>query len=115
VEQGTTDPPDLSTNIFALKTYCGREAEKTWNNEITAFKKLRIGNTQSPNVIGFYSSFTLGETHSIILEYADKGSLEQYLQNTRPPVGLKDTTRFWRGIFGLLRGLKDMHHGQDIV
>jgi len=74
-----------------------------------------VGSIKWPNVIRFYTSFTQGETRSIILEYADKGSLEQYLQNTRPPVGLKDITRFWRGIFGLLRGLKDMHHGQDIV
>jgi len=114
------DPQDISgtndsTDTFVVKTYLGRNAVKSWESEIAAFEKLRTGTIETPNVIKFYSSFMHGTTHNIILEYADKGSLADWIRRTLAPVGGQDTLRFWTGVLGLTRGLRDLHHGSSIV
>ncbi|RDL30168.1 uncharacterized protein BP5553_10446 [Venustampulla echinocandica] len=104
-----------STTIFALKTYRGTDAEKSWNNEVRAFQKFRDPSEESPNVVGFYTAFKHGNICHAILEYADRGSLEQYLEANKPPVDGVDVARFWKRALGLIRGLKDLHNGDRIV
>lgn len=110
------DDGSTSNNIFALKTYHGTDVEKSWENEVQAFKKvLQLRPTGSPNVIGFHTAFKHGDICHTILEYADRGSLEQYLRaNTKPVVG-EDIARLWKRVLGLVRGLKDLHNGNQVV
>ncbi|KAH6672041.1 hypothetical protein B0J14DRAFT_85731 [Halenospora varia] len=103
-----------SATIFALKTYQGRDAEKSWSNEVQTFQKLRdVGS--SPNVIGFYTAFKHGSTWHCILEYADRGSLEQYLRLNMPPKDKINIARLWKRVLGLIRGLKDLQNGHEVI
>jgi serine/threonine protein kinase len=102
-----------STSTFALKTYKGHSAEKTWSREVRAFEKLRDTNTT--DIIGFYTAFKHGDMCNIILEYADKGTLAEFLRGTTPPSEGQEVFRLWKGIFGLMKGLHDLHNGQDIM
>lgn len=106
---------DFSETIFpafALKTYRGKDAETAWENEIKAFKKLQ---NRSPKVIGFYTAFKQGNEYNALLEYADRGSLEDFMKSTEPPATMKDVLGLWKEILELLRGLKDLHQGEHII
>jgi serine/threonine protein kinase len=81
---------------------------------VQTFQKLR-GVGSSPNVIGFYTAFKHGSTWHCILEYADRGSLERYLQLHMPPKDGIDIARLWKRILGLNRGLKDLHNNDHGV
>lgn len=60
-------------------------------------------------MIGFYGSYTQGETYNIIFEYVDQGSLEDYFQTTPPPSKKEDIEAFWTGLLGVFRGLRNIH------
>jgi serine/threonine protein kinase len=103
--------------VYALKTYRGWNAERSWNKEVEHFQKLQNGveGGSSPNVIGFYTAFKHGKTCYCILEYADRGSLEDYLQNNVPPTDGIDIARLWKRVLHLIRGLQDLHNGRDVM
>jgi hypothetical protein len=81
---------------------------------VQTFQKLRDGGS-SPNVIGFYTAFKHGSTWHCILEYADRGSLEQYLQCSMPPEDGIHVARLWKRVLDLIRGLKDLHNGREVM
>ena len=82
-----------------------------------AFRKLHNGieDGSSPNIIGFYTAFKHGSTYHCILEYADRGSLEEYLQKNAPPTDGIDIARLWKRVLGIIRGLKDLHNGTEVM
>lgn len=72
-----------------------------------AFRRLK--QIPDPGLIGFHGSFEQADTYNVILEYADKGTLEQYFNETSPPVRREDITKFWTGLCIVLKGLKNIH------
>jgi len=60
-------------------------------------------------VIGFYGSYRQGISYNVILEYANKGTLEEYFRVTAPPVKGEDIINFWTGLFKIIKGLKSIH------
>jgi serine/threonine protein kinase len=95
----------VSANTFVLKTYITEEAEKYYTNEVAAFHKLK----PTPNIIEFYGSYIHGETINVVMEFADKGSLEQYFREEAEPSTGKDIVKFWRSIFMLGQALAGIH------
>lgn len=57
----------------------------------------------------FCGSYIHGDEFNIILEHADKGSLEDYFRNESPPSSGPDILGFWEGLFQLIKGLKAIH------
>ena len=45
----------------------------------------------------------------MLLEYADKGNLEEYFQRTQPPSTGEDIVKFWRSLFNVLKALSRIH------
>ncbi|CZR62093.1 uncharacterized protein PAC_11990 [Phialocephala subalpina] len=106
------DPKKLATNdprchAYVLKTYMTAEAETYYNNETAAFRRLKH---QDSNLIGFYGSFCQGNTFNIILEYADKGTLERYFKDCRPPIQSEDIINFWDGLFKNIWAVGRIHN-----
>lgn len=60
-------------------------------------------------MIGFYGSFKQDNTYNVILEYADKGNLEQYFRTVSPPTREEDKIKFWERLFNLAKALVQMH------
>jgi hypothetical protein len=81
---------------------------------VQAFQKLR-GRGSSTNVIGFYTAFKHGDTCHAIIEYADQGSMEKYFKSNIPPKDGIDVARLWKQVLGLIRGLKDLHNGNEVM
>lgn len=103
------DPSGRFADTYVLKTYSGAKAEKYYRSEVEAFRKLMSSSMPVPNMITFYGSFVQNETFNIILEYADKGTLEDYFRTEAPPMDSLDIIKFWRGLFGVIQPLQKIH------
>ena len=61
------------------------------------------------NIIGYHGCFIHNGTYNVILEFADKGTLEEYFAREAPPTSGEDIIAFWRGIFGIIGALVSIH------
>jgi hypothetical protein len=98
---------DLS-DTFVLKTYFGTDAATYYNSEVGAFRSLQQNGPNS-GIVGFHGSFTRGDTYNILLEYADKGTLEDYFRQKNPPVESEEIITFWQALFKLVDALRRIH------
>ena len=100
------------TNVFVVKTYRTKDAEKYFTNECEAFRRLMRNRGTSQNVIGFYGSFKHDQSLNIVLEYADRGTLEDLLKTSQPSRG-EDIIDLWQGILEIAQGLSAIHGTQE--
>lgn len=105
--EGNVSQEEAST--FALKTYRSARARQFYETESNAFKRLFNRPNYREGIIGFNSSFIHGGTYNILLEYADRGTLENYFQNVSPPWFPDHIADFWNGFFGLAKALVLIH------
>jgi serine/threonine protein kinase len=86
-----------------------KDAETYYNNEVRAFRQLKMFNGSNTNIIGFYGSYIHGDTFNVILEFADRGSLARYLKETTPPSSGGDIINFWSSLFEVIPALISIH------
>jgi len=93
-----------SLDTFALKTYyeSGSESSK-W--EVEAYQKL----SNCLQITEYYGNFTHNGTKYVLLEFADKGTLEEYFKDTPPPSTPEDINAFWRSLFDITKALYRVH------
>src|SRR5579871_3220705 len=96
---------NTNPNAFILKRYLTKDAEEYHNREVRGFNALRY----SESIIGFYGSYKHGDDYNILLEFADKGTLEDYFQRETPPSRGDDIIKFWSRLFELIKALKAIH------
>lgn len=96
-------------NTFVLKTYRAADAEENYKAERDAYMKLRWAGKPSPHIIAYYGGFIHGDSYNIILEYADQGTLEDFMRNTKSPSTIEDTAIFWDRLFGVTHGIMTIH------
>ncbi|KAL8755893.1 MAG: hypothetical protein Q9199_003320 [Rusavskia elegans] len=107
---GSHDSCGPHPNIFVLKSYRNTvDAEKYYDNEWKALKRVHSP-APSPHIVRFFGRFILGGVYNILLEYADMGTLEDYLAKTPPPCTAKDIIDFWRSILSVTWGLHRIHN-----
>ena len=70
---------------------------------------LRLYGKPSPFIIGYYGSFIDDDTYNIILEYADRGSLEDFMKRTDQPCTVEDMIVFWDRLSNTTHGLAHIH------
>lgn len=88
-----------------------------------AFKKLATKNGSDRSLIQFLGSYRQGDTYNILLEYADRGTLEDFFRHTTPPSLGEDIVMFWDRLFNVIKALSRIHaskrpdgfHGPDIL
>ncbi|RFU24317.1 hypothetical protein B7463_g12025, partial [Scytalidium lignicola] len=100
-----TSRDKVDANTFTLKRYPSKESRAQYEEEVNGFRSVR--NVDS--IIKFYGSFSHGDECNILLEYADRGSLEEYFKNEQPPSRAIDIIKFWASLFQLIKGLKAIH------
>jgi len=69
----------------------------------------------SESIIRFHGSYTHGDSYNLLLEFADKGSLEEYFQKQTPPSRGGDIIKFWNSLFQLIKALKTIHSFLGLV
>ena len=109
------EPDRQPRNTFVLKTYRGHEAQKYHEAERNAFLRLRLSERITPSIIGFYGSFIRDGTYNNILEYADQGTLEDFMERTPSPSNGEDITLLWERLFNVLHGLLTIQNTPGIA
>lgn len=63
---------------------------------------MREGLNEEDGAIGFYGCYTQDTTVNIILEYANGGTLEDYLREVAPPTTTVEIRDFWNSMAKLI-------------
>ena len=92
-------------NTFVLKEYCTLDAQSYYDNEISAFRKIE----SNANIIKYYGSFKRAGKFNLILEYADKKSLEDFFFREVPPSRPEHILLLWDRLFQLIDALRGIH------
>ncbi|KAK4213566.1 kinase-like domain-containing protein [Rhypophila decipiens] len=93
--------------IFALKVF-NSDQKQAFEDETNALAAL--AKVPSDHMVRYYGSFIQGDTYNILLEYADGGTLSDFLKETAPPVRQEDIASCWESIFGLVSALEKVHN-----
>lgn len=97
-------------DIFVLKTF-RRKARKLYKREVEAYETIRrsLDGRNENSIVGFYGSFEHREAFHVILEYANSGTLQEYLNTIPPPMKTEDILSFWENFLTLTRALEGLH------
>lgn len=107
-----TQAQDTSdANTFLMKRYPTPESRAQYDEEVNGFRSVK----QVSSIIRLYGSYSHGDECNILLEYADKGTLEEYFKNETPPSRAADIIKFWENLFQLIKGLKAIHSVREYV
>ncbi|KAL8896162.1 MAG: hypothetical protein Q9207_007843 [Kuettlingeria erythrocarpa] len=96
-------------NTFVLKTYRRDEAEKHHRIERDAYINLRWAGRPTPNIVAFYGSFIQGTSYNLILEYADRGNLRDFMRRTPKPESVEDVLLFFDRLVDIVQGVQCIH------
>ena len=96
-------------NTYVLKTYNTKDADVYYRNEVDAFMKLSSRKEVDESLIKLLGSYKQGGTYNILLEYADRGTLEDFLRDTVPPTLGEDIIFFWKRLFNVIKALQRIH------
>jgi len=88
-----------------LKSYSVKDGASQYKEEVNGFRSVK----QEENIRRFYGSYIYGDHYNLLLEYPDKGTLEEYFQQETPPSRGQDIIKFWEGLFQLIKALKTIH------
>src|SRR6266536_561883 len=100
-----------NANTFLLKRYRTKEGEAHYKQEVDGFRSVK----HADSIIRFYGSYKQGDEFNVLLEFADKGSLEECFQRESPPSRGVDIIKFWENLFQLIKGLKAIHSVREYV
>ena len=76
---------------------------------------MRYQNRPRRNIIAFYGGFEQESSYNIILEYADGGNLDQYMELTPSPTNRQERHDFWINFLDIFDGLAVIHgEGEDV-
>ena len=96
-------------NTFVQKTYRGPDARQQYHAERNAYLKITQKNAPPPFIIAYYGSFIDEDTFNIILEYADRRNLEDFMKNTGQPSTVEDMIELWDRLGCITHGLACIH------
>lgn len=97
--------------MYVLKRYPNKDGEGDYKAEVNGFRSVR----SAGSIIKFYGSYIHGDEFNILLEYGDRGSLEEYFKRETPPSRGLDIIKFWEAMFKLIEGLKVIHSVREWV
>ena len=95
---------------YVLKCLRGQEAEQYYRTEKSAYKKLKLNRQLSEHFLCLYGSFWCESKYYLIFDFADKGTLEDYMATHDPPKKGRDILDFWKQVLTLLKGLYMIHN-----
>ncbi|KAF3001704.1 hypothetical protein E8E14_000681 [Neopestalotiopsis sp. 37M] len=99
--------PGSHGHTYILKTYTGSSGRKLYDNERKALTALQ--DQPNDHIVGFYGSFTQGDTYNLVFEYVDGGNLLEFFKSTPPPTSPQDKHDFWTSYKGIFEGAHRIH------
>src|ERR1700761_6464403 len=103
----------MPNNQYALKEFDGAKACRNCNIEAHTNKLLAYAQS-GRNIIRFYGGYkhSNGQSACMILEYANGGTLESYMEKTPPPITTKGRRDFLTSFWALSIALTKIHNMQ---
>ncbi|KAF4441567.1 serine/threonine protein kinase [Fusarium austroafricanum] len=98
---------------IVFKTYSGVNGKRLYKSETAVYKRLM--NQKNEGITRYYGSFYCCGVHEepdirvIMLEYAQKGTLLEFLKTTRPPESQQDISKLWTRLFRIFDVLFSLH------
>jgi len=74
-----------------------------------AFKYLKTTQQLGKTIIGYYGSFSLNDTHTLMLEYADRGTLDDFLRTVEAPSTGAEIMKLWESLLKIQNALYTIH------
>ncbi|KAK4952431.1 hypothetical protein LTR10_009237 [Elasticomyces elasticus] len=100
---------DHLAHTYVLKVYNGPDAQKHHDAEVEAYGKIQAGGQHIDSLLRYYGTYTYEGLNHIVLEYADQGTLEDYLRSIERPTKGVDIIALWHGIFDLAQAISRVH------
>jgi hypothetical protein len=63
----------------------------------------------SDGIIRILGSYIHGTSRNILLEFADKGTLEEFFKRESPPSHGNGIVKFWEALFQIIKGVQTIH------
>ncbi|KAF2473094.1 kinase-like protein [Lindgomyces ingoldianus] len=102
------------SHVYVLKV-CSSRNQESYLNEVEAYTLLmqqedRRGNNEiGESMVKLFGCFRQRGAFHLLLEYADRETLESFLQNVEPPRTQQDLILFWRNFGQLIKPLQRIH------
>lgn len=98
---------------YALKEYIGKHALQLHNFERSAF--ARFGNTgiEDRHMVRFLCSYSHRNRYYTLLEFADLGTLENFMEQQPSPRSGEEVLMFWSRFLPIVEAIVNMHDIQD--
>jgi len=110
----TIQDHDEPHDLFVLKAFDASNANEHQKELHTHLGLMKdMANKNITSIIKFYGSYTQAGTFNIVLEYADKGSLDKFLPNNNPPTRQEDVCVFWKSLLDLFQALIYLHNHSE--
>ncbi|KAK3324567.1 hypothetical protein B0T19DRAFT_443976 [Cercophora scortea] len=106
---------NIPEQTIVMKEFDLQEDEPgyTFDNEMEAYMALENNGhlkDSSEYFLRYYGSFKQNGKGFLLLEYADRGSLDQFFSKEQPPHEWDELHEFWRALLDLIRGLMLLHN-----
>lgn len=85
-----------------------QEDREAYDDERKAYEAL-CGKLEHPNVLRYLGSFRCGQTFSILLEFAEEGTMDDLFQRNVTPHTYDEFRAFWKSIIRLVEGVEMVH------
>ncbi|KAK2729442.1 protein kinase domain-containing protein [Colletotrichum kahawae] len=107
----TLHPSCFHQTVVVFKVFSGDDpdTERMYDNEVDMYSQL-VRERAFNHIIQYYGSFETAGLRTIVLEYANGGSLKSFFLNHPPPHSQGNSEQFWNSLMGLLRGLENIHN-----
>ncbi|KAJ4997926.1 hypothetical protein K4K48_006169 [Colletotrichum sp. SAR 10_66] len=104
-------PKCFHQTVVVFKVFGGDDPEtaKMYLNEVDMYSQL-VRESAFDHIIRYFGSFETAGLRTIVLEYANGGSLKSFFLNNTPPHDQSNRKKFWNSLMGLLRGLENIHN-----
>jgi len=99
--------------IYALKEYTGQRARDLHDYEVNAFTRFGRTGIEKRHMVRFLCSYTQEGTYNAVLEFADLGTLEDFMTSRQNPSTNGEVLMFWTQFLQLVEAFVHMHDIQD--
>ena len=82
---------------------------KDYERECQAYSILKRVSQPARHIVTCYGGFTHGNSYNMIFEYADMGTLEDFMQKRDPPASVEDVLLLWDRLSVILSGVATLH------
>lgn len=97
-----------SKHHFIVKTFGDRDKD-VYAREVEAYTMLQRSSSPRTPIVKANASYTWRGSHNIILEYADRGSLDEFWASNAPPVSHDSIRDILESLLKLSQALQELH------